>query len=104
VKPVTVAECAERYMAWFREHRKSVTETEQVINTHILPPLGNKVVSELKAPMIRAWLDKLAASPARVRTSNFSKAQNFKAAPKTHDQRRARRATANRVRRRLGPC
>ena len=32
--PVTVREAAEKYVAWFRQHRKSVNETEHAINPH----------------------------------------------------------------------
>lgn len=96
-KPVTVTEAAERYMEWFKDNRKSIKETQHAIDTHILPALGSQVIDELTAPAIRAWLEKLAASPARLRTSRFSKAHSLKAAPKTNDERRARRATANRI-------
>lgn len=97
LKPITVAECATRYLDWFREHRKSPMETAHAINTHIVPKLGNRLVGELRAPDIRNWLNKLASTPARIRTGKTGKAQRHKAAPKTEDQKRARRATANRV-------
>lgn len=95
--PVTVREAAEKYLAWFRQHRKSVNETEHAINAHILPHLGERRLSALKAPELRAWLDNLAAQPARLRGSKLGKKRKFKAAPKTADEKRARRATANRI-------
>jgi len=94
---LTVAGAAERYLAWYREHRRAIRETEHSVRVHILPALGDRLVSELTAPEIRAWLEKLAAKPARRRTSKFGKDQKFRGAPKTEDEKRARRATANRV-------
>lgn len=96
-RPATVAEAAEKYLAWFREHRRSVTETEHTVRVHILPSFGQRRIADLKAPELRKWLDGIAAQPARVRTSRFGKPQRFKAAPKTADEKRARRSTANRI-------
>lgn len=97
VSPATVAEAAEKYLAWFREHRKSVTETEHTVRVHILPALGARRIGSLKAPDLRAWLDKIAAQPARIRSSRLGKPQRFKATPRTADEKRARRSTANRI-------
>jgi len=96
-KPLTVAEAATSYLAWFRKHRKSVDATEHAINAHILPELGEKIIGDLKAPTMRAWLNRLAEQPARVRTSKRSKTQKFREAPRTDDEKRARRSTANRI-------
>jgi integrase len=96
-RPATVAEAAEAYLTWFRAHRKSVKETEHCIRVHVLPYLGERRIADLKAPELRKWLDERAAQPARVRSSKFDKPQRFKAAPRTADEKRARRATANRI-------
>lgn len=95
--PVTLREAAKEYLVWFRQHRKSVNETGHAINAHILPELGEHRLAALKAPELRAWLETLAAQPARLRGSRFGKKRKFKAAPKTDDEKRARRSTANRV-------
>lgn len=95
--PVTIADAAQRYLAWYAEHRKALRETEHAVRVHILPRLGDKQISEVTAPQIRAWLERLAATPARVRTSAFAKGQGYRKAPQTADQKRARRATANRI-------
>lgn len=97
LSPLSVREAAERYMKWFREHRKSVAETEHTVRAHILPAFGERRIGSLKAPELREWLDKIAAQPARIRTARFGKPQRFKAAPKTADEKRARRASANRI-------
>lgn len=96
-RPTLVSEAAEHYLKWFRQHRKSVKETEHTINAHILPTLGDRRVSTLKAPELRGWLNDLAAQPARLRGSRLGRPRKFKAAPKTEDEKRARRATANRI-------
>jgi len=62
---------------------------------HILPSLGDLVVTELTAEQLRKWLATMAAAPAQSRPKN-GKAR-FKAAPTTDEGIRARRATANRV-------
>lgn len=96
-RPVTVSEAAEHYLSWFRQHRKSVKETEHTVNAHILPDLGTRRVSALKAPELRTWLNQIAERPARLRGSRLGTPRKFKAEPKTVDQKRARKATANRI-------
>ncbi|HXM80396.1 MAG TPA: site-specific integrase [Burkholderiales bacterium] len=97
IKPASVAEAAERYLAWYRENRRGVRETETAINAHILPALGDKQLSALTTAHIRSWLEQLAAKPARVRTARTAKTPKYRAAPKTADEKRARRSTANRL-------
>lgn len=97
LRPFTVKEAADHYLAWYREHRRAIRETEHAVNVHILPALGGRRVAELTAPQIRAWLEKLATRPARVRSGRFAKKQSYRPAPQTAEEKRARRATANRV-------
>lgn len=96
-RPATVAEAAEKYLAWFREHRRSVKETAHTVRVHILPALGERRIADLKAPALRDWLNGIAAQPARVRSSRIGKPQHFRTAPRTADEKRARRSTANRI-------
>ncbi|MGH8738043.1 MAG: hypothetical protein ACREU5_11840 [Burkholderiales bacterium] len=91
----TVKQAAERYLKWFRQHKKSVRETEHVINAHILPALGDLKLEAVTAPKLRAWLDALASQPARVRSSRQK--PKYRASPRTADEKRARRSTANRI-------
>lgn len=91
----TVKQAAERYLGWFREHRKSVKETEHTINAHILPAFGDVKLADLTTPKLRAWLEALATRPAKVRSKKDE--PKFRAAPKSADEKRARRATANRI-------
>lgn len=95
-KPLTVSDAAERYLAWYKDHRKAFKETEHTVKAHILPALGDKLASELTAKDIRAWLNKLATTPPRRRTQ-MGKKQQFGDKPETDDGKRARKSTANRI-------
>ena len=92
-----MAQAAERYLNWFKVHRKSANATQNAVRAHILPLLGERRISELSARELREWLEALAAAPARVRTSRFADRQTVRSAPKTANEKRARRATANRI-------
>jgi integrase len=70
--------------------------TERIISTYIRPTFEDKRVADLKKNSIKAWFSALATTPARKRTK-LGKPQEFRAAPTTEDQNRARRATANRT-------
>lgn len=94
-KTLTVGKAAAHYLAWFKDHRKGYKETSLNIHAHILPAFGETLVTELKTAEIRAWLNKLAATPARKRMG-MGKKQAFKAAPKTDAEKRARKSSANR--------
>ena len=94
---VTVDKAADHYLEWFREHRRSVKGTEQSIDVHIRPAFGDRRISTLTAAQIRRWLEKLAASPARIRVSRSAKEQRHRPAPQTANEKRARRASANRI-------
>ncbi|MBN9287007.1 MAG: hypothetical protein BGO43_11525 [Gammaproteobacteria bacterium 39-13] len=92
----TVEYASIHYMNWFKENRKSVRETQNTIDAHILPYFGQKLISELTTKEIKSWHQKLAASAARKRSSRFS-AQQYSNQPDTDSQKRSRRATANRI-------
>jgi hypothetical protein len=62
---------------------------------HILPSLGNYMVAELTAEQLRRWLAAMATAPAQRRPKD-GKAQ-YREAPSSDDEMRARRASANRV-------
>lgn len=95
-KPVTMSEATESYMAWYKDHRKAVKETEATIHAHILPSLGKALLADLKAPSIRDWHHKLATKPARKRTRKGTR-QQYQEKPDTDDGKRARKSTANRI-------
>jgi integrase len=70
---------------------------ESAIRAHIKPAFGQRPIASLKTKELRDWLDRLAEKPARLRTGKFAKTINLRAAPKSNNEKRARRATANRI-------
>ena len=96
-KDVTVQQAADRYLAWFREHRKGVAMAESAVRAHISPTLGDRRLTELTTADLRAWLDRLATKAARLRSSKASKKLNLRPTAETNDEKRARRASANRI-------
>jgi integrase len=96
-KDVTVQQAADRYLEWFRAHRKGVAMAESAVRAHITPALGDRRLADLTTADLRAWLDKLATKAARLRSSKLSKKLNLRPAAETKDEKRARRASANRI-------
>jgi len=95
-KPLTLADAADNYLSWFKDHRKGYNETKLAIHAHILPYFGDKLVTDLTTKSIKDWRDKLAATPARKRSKNGKK-QEFRDAPQTDEEKRARKASVNRT-------
>jgi len=96
-KPLTVKAASERYLAWFCDNRKGIDTTKSVIQAHIIPTLGNKLLSDLTTQDLKEWLDNLASTPARLRTGKNSTKANYRSAIRTSDEKRARQSTANRI-------
>lgn len=94
-KNLTVSMASERYMEWFKIHRKGHKNTHIAIDAHILPAFGTKLVSELRAREIREWHENLAIIPARKRSGIGTK-QSFHDTPDDEDKKRARKSSANR--------
>jgi len=95
-KPLTAADASERYMAWYKEHRKSYAETKATVDAHILPQFGDKLIATLSTREIREWHQKLATKPARKRARAGAKPAH-REEPVTAEQKRARKSTANRI-------
>jgi integrase len=98
----TIADAIDDYLAWFKDHRKSIDATEATIDAHIRPAFEGRTVASLTAEDVKAWRDKLARQHARKRTRKGKKqAHRAEAEQKTEEAReeakRARRATANRI-------
>jgi len=92
----TVGEAATAYLEWYKDHRKAYRETEATIKAHILPVFGERRIADLKSKEIRDWHHKLGTQAPRKRTKKGAR-QRFGAKPQTEEQKRARRASANRV-------
>lgn len=89
-RPVTVRRAVERYLAWYKAHRRSYDRIRYNFEAHVLPELGDLRVEALTAERLRQWHQKLAETPARLRGGKLRKA-------KTEDEKRARKVTANRL-------
>lgn len=95
-RPITVADIAAEYLAWYEEHRKGYRETKNVVDAHILPAFGGRMAHTLTATEIRAWHEKLARTPPK-RRSGLGRPKQYGEKPKSADDKRARRSTANRI-------
>lgn len=94
-KEFTVAEATNKYLEWFKVHRKSYSRTLQAVNTDINPTLGDKLISELTPQIIRQWHESLIKEPPRLRSISIKKSYaEFISTPETM---RKRKATANRI-------
>lgn len=84
------------YRRWFEVHRRSLSQLDYIINGHILPELGHLDANKLTPARIRAFHENLAATPARLRTTPGEK-QQYREAPLTEDEKRPRKASANKI-------
>jgi integrase len=95
VHRLTVRQALEHYVEYKRSEAKPVGDVLSRGAAHILPALGDLVVSELTAAQLRRWLATLAASPAQTRPKNGK--PQYQAEPQTAEDARRRQASANRV-------
>ena len=101
--PHTVNDALDAYLDWLARHRRSAKDAVWKADALLRPTLGQTPLSQLSASAIRRWHEELAEQPARVRSrrgldaNGLSLPQRFKSAPQTEEERRARRASANRV-------
>lgn len=95
--PYKVSDAMAAYLDDAR-HRgmKGLANTQSNIRAHILPKLGDLDVSRLTRPRIQKWHLELSETPRR-RGGRGEKGAQLLAPPKTPDERRARRDTANRI-------
>lgn len=94
-EPYTVAQCIADYLDWYAAHRKALSTTRHVVEAHILPVFGKRLVASLTAREIRQWHQALATVPARVRSTPGSP-QRWRKLEGPEDERK-RKATANRI-------
>jgi integrase len=97
--PITVREAVESYLTDFEARGgKNPKGVRASFAAHIMPNLGDKVVNDLSAKVIRDWHHALAIAPARLRTSPKAKKQKVRKVDASDAEgRRARRASANRL-------
>jgi integrase len=95
--PYTVGKALDAYAERLEaEHKKSLSDTRNRIENDIRPQLGEKLVDDLAREELARWLKQLADRPRRVRGKKGKKARDL-AKPGTDDERRRRRASANRT-------
>lgn len=94
--PYTVSQALTDYLAAYeRKGGKSADRIGYTIKGHIEPALGTIDLAKLRRSQIENWFHGLAELGARVRAKK-GKAAKHRAAPKSEDEKRRRRATANR--------
>jgi integrase len=93
---LTVRQATDLYIDFKAAQGRPTRDLKSRAAAHILPTLGDDIVSELTAERLRRWLSDLANSPAYKRTAK-GKPQRYKAAPKDDEAKRKRQASANRV-------
>ena len=95
--PYTVGAALDAYVDRLEdEASKSLTDAKSRIAKHIRPALGEAVVEDLTRDQLAGWLKALADRPRHVR-GRKDQASRALAAPVTADERRRRKATANRT-------
>src|SRR5215471_8679798 len=92
---LTVRQAMARYIDYKHQKGQPVGDLISRTQVHILPTLGDLVVSELIAEQLRRWLSVMAHSPAQ-RRAKGGKPQ-YRSEPTTDEEIRQRRASANRV-------
>ena len=107
--PVTVAQAMEAYLAHLdREGKRTAKGARQRADLRILPALGSLAVEKLTRLRLEKWRDELASSPPlprgrvklRPEPKRPRKVKPEKPAPKppkTAEEKRRRKATANRI-------
>ena len=95
IERLTVRQALSLYQALKEDEGRPVGDIISRGGAHILPVLGDLVVSELTPDVLRRWLANLAAAPAQTRPK-AGKPQYYPA-PETDEDVRRRRASANRV-------
>ncbi|HEY9081594.1 site-specific integrase [Magnetovibrio sp.] len=91
-----VRDAMEDYRAWFTIHRRGLSQLNYVIDGHIIPELGQLDTNKLTPARIRTFHESLASTPVRLRT-RAGEEQRYRESPQTDDERRRRKASANKI-------
>jgi integrase len=96
-RPYTVADALDDYRAdYLRRGGKAIDRLDSSANAWIKLELGTVELARLTKPRIMAWHQKVAETPARVRTKPGAE-QKYRDSENNSDDVRRRRSTANRV-------
>jgi len=94
--PYTVSQALKDYVAAYeRRGGKAKDRMQFVIDAHIEPVLGAIDVARLRRSQVENWFHGIAEKGQRIRVRKGREAEH-RAAPKSDDEKRRRRATANR--------
>jgi integrase len=93
---LTVGEAIANYIRYLASQKATAYDAEMRARKWILPTLGSLKLSDLSTTKLTHWLEEIATSPALVRTRN-GEPQKYAPAPKTEQEKRSRKATANRT-------
>lgn len=97
IEPLTVARALDAYFERLEhEGSKSLADAKSRAEMHIRPKLGKILVADLSREKVARWLKEMADRPRHVRGKADAPARAL-AAPKTDDEIRRRRASANRT-------
>lgn len=95
--PFTVDRALDQYLARLEaEHSKSLTDARNRVDNLIRPTLGSKLVSDLDRETLTKWRNQVASRPRHVRGKKGELARAL-AAPSSEDEKRRRKASANRT-------
>jgi integrase len=95
--PYTVRNAIDDYLHFLEAERKSAKDARYRAEALILPNLGRIASTDLTRDQLRNWLHAAAKKPPRLRTRKGEKQQLREFDEADDEQRRKRRATANRV-------
>jgi integrase len=96
--PHNVQRCVEEYLEFLAKNRKTAKDARWRAEALILPVLGEIACADLTTKQIRQWLESAATAMPRLRTKKGAEQQRYRQLDADDDeQRRQRRATANRT-------
>lgn len=94
--PYTVSQAIRDYVASYeRKGGKAKDKMQATIKAHIEPVLGGIDLARLRRNQVESWFHGLAEQGGRIRAKK-GKVTKLREAPKTDEEKRRRRATANR--------
>ena len=93
--PLTVRQAWQRYVEAKEDESKNFRDMNGRAKVYILPALGDLVVAELTTEILRKWHANMARSPAQLRPGKGR--PKYKPAPKSDEEIRARKVSANRM-------
>lgn len=94
--PYLVSDAIKAYRQEAEREGRAMVTLDSILDTHVLPSLGDKVVERLTVEELKDWHAALAAAPRRKTGRKTSEPGEWKEKP-TEEQLRARKNTANRI-------